>query len=74
VCAHTTSAGCSARVFRRPTGVPHEFLNQLDVRAAVERIRDGHHDLARLASELGSSGHGHLSANSAVRSASLPGW
>jgi AraC-like DNA-binding protein len=52
------------RVFRRQTGTGiHEYLNQLRLRAALERIRDGHDDLASLAVEVGFSSHSHLSAN-----------
>ena len=52
------------RVFRRHTGTGlHEYLNQLRLRAALERIRDGQDDLASLAIEVGFSSHSHLSAN-----------
>ena len=52
------------RVFRRQTGIGlHEYLNQLRLRAAYERIRDGHTDLASLAAEVGFSSHSHLTAN-----------
>jgi AraC family transcriptional regulator len=52
------------RVFRRLTGFSlHEYVNQLRLRAAFERIRDGHEDLAGLAAELGFSTHSHLTAN-----------
>jgi transcriptional regulator GlxA family with amidase domain len=52
------------RVFRRQTGFGlHEYIDQLRVRAAFERILDGPGDLARLAFELGFSSHSHLSAN-----------
>jgi AraC-like DNA-binding protein len=52
------------RVFRRQTGAGlHEYLNQLRLRAAYERIRDGQTDLASLATEVGFSSHSHLTAN-----------
>jgi AraC family transcriptional regulator len=52
------------RVFRAQTGFAlHEYLNQLRVRAAFERIRDGHDDLATLAADVGFSSHSHLTAN-----------
>jgi AraC family transcriptional regulator len=52
------------RVFRRLTGFSlHEYVNQLRLRAAFERIRDGHQDLASLATELGFSNHSHLTSN-----------
>ena len=38
-------------------------MNQLRLREALGRIRDGHDDLAALADELGFSSHSHLSAN-----------
>jgi AraC-like DNA-binding protein len=52
------------RVFRRQTGTGlHEYLNQLRLRAAYERIRDGQSDLASLAAEVGFSSHSHLTAS-----------
>jgi AraC-like DNA-binding protein len=52
------------RVFRAQTGFAlHEYLNQLRLRAAFERIRDGHDDLATLAADVGFSSHSHLTAN-----------
>ncbi len=52
------------RVFRRQAGAGlHEYLNQLRLRAAYERIRDGQTDLASLAVEVGFSSHSHLTAN-----------
>ena len=52
------------RVFRGQTGFGlHQYLDQLRLRAALERIRDGHDDLATLAAELGFSSHSHFSAN-----------
>jgi AraC family transcriptional regulator len=53
-----------ARVFRRQTGFAlHEYVNQLRLRAALERIRGGQNDLAALAVELGFSSHSHMSFN-----------
>jgi transcriptional regulator GlxA family with amidase domain len=52
------------RVFRRRTGFGlHEYLDQLRLRAALQRILDGQHDLAGLAADLGFSSHSHLSAS-----------
>jgi AraC-like DNA-binding protein len=52
------------RVFRAQTGFAlHEYLNQLRVRSAFERIRDGNDDLATLAADVGFSSHSHLTAN-----------
>jgi AraC-like DNA-binding protein len=52
------------RVFRRHTGCGlHDYLNQLRLRAALERIRDGQDDLASLAAEVGFSSHSHLTSN-----------
>jgi AraC-like DNA-binding protein len=50
-----------ARVFRQRAGVPvHRYLNQLRLRAAVDRLADGAGDLASLALELGFSSHSHF--------------
>ncbi len=54
------------RVFRRHTGSGlHQYLDQLRLRAAFDRLRDGDttHDLAALAVDVGFSSHSHLTAN-----------
>jgi AraC-like DNA-binding protein len=53
-----------SRVFRGRTGfAPHEYVDQLRVRTALDRILEGHDDLAALAAELGFAGPSHLGAN-----------
>lgn len=50
-----------ARIFRRQTGVPiHQYLTQLRLRAATERLLDGTDDITCLALELGFSSHSHF--------------
>ncbi len=51
-----------ARMFARETGSTiHQFLLDLRLRSAVERLADGTEDLTRLALDLGFSSHGHFS-------------
>jgi AraC-like DNA-binding protein len=73
-----------ARVFRSHTGYGlHGYVQQLRLRAALERLRDGDQDLAHMALELGFSSHSHLSATfrrtfgitpSRARSVAAPPW
>jgi AraC-like DNA-binding protein len=49
------------RVFRQQTGMPvHRYLNQLRLRASLERLADGESDLTRLALGMGFSSHSHF--------------
>jgi AraC-like DNA-binding protein len=51
-----------ARVFRQRTGLPlHRYLTRLRLRAALERLAGGAHDLTALALDLGFSSHSHFS-------------
>jgi AraC-like DNA-binding protein len=53
-----------SRVFKRRTGFAlHEYVDQLRVRTALDRILEGHDDLAALADELGFAGPSHLGTN-----------
>jgi AraC-like DNA-binding protein len=73
-----------ARVFRNWTGYGlHGYVQQLRLRAALERLRDGDQDMARIALELGFSSHSHLSASfrrtfgitpSGARAVGTPPW
>jgi AraC-like DNA-binding protein len=50
-----------SRVFRAETGETlTRFRNRLRVRAALDRLADGHRDLAGLAADLGFADHAHL--------------
>ncbi len=50
-----------ARVFQHQTGTPlHRYLTRLRLRASLERLFEGHGDLAGLALELGFSSHSHF--------------
>lgn len=50
-----------ARVFRRQTGVSvHRYLTRLRLRAALEQLRGGEHDLSQLAHRLGFADHSHF--------------
>lgn len=50
-----------ARVFHQRTGVPvHRYLTLLRLRASLERLADGVHDLTELALALGFSSHSHF--------------
>jgi AraC-like DNA-binding protein len=51
-----------SRVFRAETGETlTRFRHRLRVRAALDRLADGHRDLAGLAADLGFADHAHLS-------------
>jgi AraC family transcriptional regulator len=50
-----------ARIFQQRTGMPiHRYLTRLRLRASLERLADGAHDLTELAIELGFSSHSHF--------------
>jgi len=50
-----------ARTFRASTGRSlHEYREQLRLREALHRVRDGDGDLARLATDLGFASHSHF--------------
>ena len=50
-----------ARIFQQHAGVPvHRYLTQLRLRAALEQLAGGAHDLTALALELGFSSHSHF--------------
>ncbi len=50
-----------SRVFRQHAGLPvHRYLTQLRLRAALERLGDGHRDLTALALDLGFASHAHF--------------
>jgi AraC family transcriptional regulator len=50
-----------ARIFQQRTGAPlHRYLTRLRLRASLERLADGAHDLTELAIELGFSSHSHF--------------
>jgi AraC family transcriptional regulator len=50
-----------ARIFQRRTGMPvHRYLTRLRLRASLERLAEGAHDLTELAIELGFSSHSHF--------------
>lgn len=73
-----------ARVFRTCTGYGlHGYVQQLRLRSALERLRDGDQDVARMAVELGFSSHSHLSSSfrrtfgitpSSARAGGAPPW
>jgi AraC family transcriptional regulator len=50
-----------ARIFQQRTGAPlHRYLTRLRLRASLERLAEGAHDLTGLAIELGFSSHSHF--------------
>jgi AraC family transcriptional regulator len=50
-----------ARLFQQQTGLPvHRYLTLLRLRASLERLFDGDHDLTNLALDLGFSSHSHF--------------
>jgi AraC family transcriptional regulator len=50
-----------ARIFQQRTGAPlHRYLTRLRLRASLERLAEGAHDLTELAIELGFSSHSHF--------------
>jgi len=62
-----TLAGCSpyhlARTYRAITGrAIHQHLLALRLALALERLAEGEHDLARLATDLGFTHHSHFTA------------
>lgn len=52
-----------SRLFRQETGKPlHQYLEQLRLRNALERLGDYAHDLNRLALDIGYANHSHFTA------------
>lgn len=59
--ALNTSPFHFARIFQRGTGIPlHRYLTQLRLRASLEPLAEGRHDLTELALDLGFSSHSHF--------------
>lgn len=50
-----------ARIFQERTGTPlHRYLTLLRLRTSLERVAEGHGDIAALAMDLGFSSHSHF--------------